>query len=1172
MKKIFLILFLPFLALAQTQTENYIKTTTYKGAGATLPVVQVSYFDGLGRPIQQVAHAQSGTGKDIVTHIEYDAFGRQVKEFLPYVNTAPSLNYNTSANIEVGTFYNNANYENTLNPFSQKEYEASPLNRVLKQAAPGNDWKLGSGHEIKIDYQTNTATEVKYHNVTTTWMVSKGLYDVNIAQTTNYDANQLYKTITKDENWTAGNNNTTEEFKNKEGQVVLKRTYNATIAHDTYYVYDMYGNLSYVIPPKAEGAIDTVTLNNLCYQYKYDYRNRLVEKKIPGKQWEFIVYDKLDRPVATGPAFSPFANATANTIGWLITKYDAFNRPVYTGWQQATINETERKNIQNDQNILTTTLNETKQTSGTINGITAYYSNDVAPTAFKLLTVNYYDNYTFPNAPTLPTTLPNSTYPIAQNVKGLSTGSWVRVLTTDTATTGEASYTFYDDKYRAVSSFVKNHLGGYTQVDSNLDFIGKTNYTVTKHKYNASSTELTVREDFVYSAQDRLLTHTNKINSMPEQLLAANFYDELGQTSFKMVGAEVGQMPLQRIDYTYNIRGWLKTINDVTNSMSTAQTGSNPDLFAFKLNYNNPTRATALFNGNISESFWKTNSDNVLRKYNYSYDDLNRLKDAIYEKPDTNTPITNSYNESLDYDKNGNIQWLKRNGEYDDTVYSLQIDDLVYSYDTANNNPNKLLKILDKTNNKKGFKDDASGISDPVDDFAYDDNGNMTRDDNKKITTITYNHLNLPVKITFFGTNKFIEYLYNATGQKLQKKVTEASVVNTTEYLGGYQYRNIVLEFFPHAEGYVKNTVDNSGNNNYNYVFNYTDHLGNIRMSYGWDVATNSVKVLEENNYYPFGLKHNNYNVTKVSYGKSGLGSIVLCNCPSGYTKKYNGKNFEEELGLNFYDYGARNYMADIGRWGSIDPLAEKGRRWSPYNYAMNNPTFFIDPDGMLSQSFIDDLIKKSGSGETKWTNNDNGSFSSNTGESADTGESTNEPPVNVFTFMKSDIFNAVFNEANKKGNYKEGDGIFSIFGHGGPGYINNHNDKWSGTNAQSAVEFDEMMVALSPAYGKFAKNLNDPFTCTIYSCQSATNQGTEYPSLAQQISTRHPNATIIGFDGFAIYGNENKMSAITKISTNIKEKGNVTISDNKGYIVTFRGGKEIKRELYTEYKNRIKK
>jgi RHS repeat-associated protein len=115
-------------------------------------------------------------------------------------------------------------------------------------------------------------------------------------------------------------------------------------------------------------------------------------------------------------------------------------------------------------------------------------------------------------------------------------------------------------------------------------------------------------------------------------------------------------------------------------------------------------------------------------------------------------------------------------------------------------------------------------------------------------------------------------------------------------------------------------------------VFNYTDHLGNTRLSYTKDATTGSLKILEENNYYPFGLKHNSYNVD---------------NFQPGYKYQYNGKELQDELGLNSYDFGARNYDPALGRWMNIDPLAETSRRFSPYTYALNNPVFFIDPDGM---------------------------------------------------------------------------------------------------------------------------------------------------------------------------------------------------------------------------------
>lgn len=445
--------------------------------------------------------------------------------------------------------------------------------------------------------------------------------------------------------------------------------------------------------------------------------------------------------------------------------------------------------------------------------------------------------------------------------------------------------------------------------------------------------------------------HSQKINSTGVmQLITKNSYDELGNLISKNVGGTdvVNYTGLQQVNYSYNVRGWMTGINDVSNLVQASQP---KDLFAFKINYNSVQDETnytgrKMYNGNISETYWKTANDDVLRKYGYEYDDLNRLKKAIFQKPGSTTVVTNSYNESMTYDKNGNIMMLTRNGDYDDMDF--HIDDLNYTYI---NDSNRLMKVTDTTNCTSGFKDDSNGYNDTQDDYRYDNYGNMDKDDNKGITDIKYNHLNLPILITF-GTLGTIEYVYTAEGEKLEKTVTEngtPTIITTTKYLDGFQYVNNELNFFPHAEGYVTKT-----SSKYNYIFNFTDHLGNVRLTYS-DLDKDGVletdekivecsgsncityftsSILKENNYYPFGLEHGGYNDNNGQ--------------PYDYRYRFNQKEWQDELGLNWYDYGNRGEMSDIGRWGTMDSKAEFYFNSSPYVYASNTPVNAIDPDGNI--------------------------------------------------------------------------------------------------------------------------------------------------------------------------------------------------------------------------------
>ncbi|NAS12904.1 RHS repeat domain-containing protein [Poritiphilus flavus] len=325
---------------------------------------------------------------------------------------------------------------------------------------------------------------------------------------------------------------------------------------------------------------------------------------------------------------------------------------------------------------------------------------------------------------------------------------------------------------------------------------------------------------------------------------------------------------------------------------------------------------------------------------------LNRLELAAFNLGDNSQPHRYSTS-NITYDKNGNILSLTRKGHTNAgaTVLS-HMDKLEYYYDSGN----KLTRVKDSGHAVYGFKDSTADNQD----YWYDDNGNMVRDLNKGIGTssadgISYNHLNLPIQIKFDNSDqKKITYIYDAAGVKLRKVVEQPSVSSvTTDYAGNYIYENSTLQFFNHAEGYV----EPGGSGGYDYIYHYKDHLGNIRLSYSdvdadgaidvegvgqdldGDGTSQENEIVEENNYYPFGLQHKGYN-----------------NVVNGTRHQYMhaGKELQEELGANFYDFETRGYDPALGRFMQIDELSIVQTSWTPYHYNANNPIRFTDPTGLL--------------------------------------------------------------------------------------------------------------------------------------------------------------------------------------------------------------------------------
>jgi RHS repeat-associated protein len=888
-----------------TNTENYVYSKTYLDYNGTTPTKTsetVQYFDGLGRPKQVVNIKASPLGKDVVTPIVYDGFGRQVKDYLP-VPQSSTLNGAIIADPLANV--TNTPYS-TEKIYAEKVLENSPLDRILQQKQVGNAW---DNKPVQFQYDANTVADgVRKFTTTTIW--ENGATKTTLGENWLFTDGQLYKNTVTDED-----GNKTIEFKNGQGQVVMvRKIVSDTESADTYYVYNEYNQLAYVIPPLASIRGDIVTNttkhDELCYQYRYDGRNRLVEKKLPGKGWEYMLYDKQDRLVAT-------QDTVLKEKGqWLYTKYDQFGRVAITGIgtgyqrsvEQVTVDSFGSNNVTR---INTPFFNR--------QGIDVYYNNPDGswPNSSNwvtLLSLNYYDSYpgyyfnpSFPTDILGETTLTDTPTAEGLSTKSLPVMSLVKNIEDDNWT---KNYTYYDKKGRAIGSYSINHLGGYTKMDSKLDFAGMVKQSITRHKRLNGDTDKIITENFTYDHQNRLLSHTHQIDTNPVEYLAQNSYNEISQITNKKVGGGAPSSPLQSVDYAYNIRGWMTKINDPANLSG--------KLYGYEMKYQNPQSGGWIpkYNGNISEIDWKSSQDDVLRRYNYEYDPLNRLVGGYYLEPNSSIVWVGYFHEYYNYDLNGNITRLVRMGKpVAPQTTAQQIDELIYTYAG-----NRLITVSDASQNNSGYPLGGSTIS-------YDVNGNMTNHLDKGISLIQYNYQNLPKQITSSLGNT--SYIYRADGGKV-KKIFGSKI---TDYLDGFQYENAVLKFFPTSEGYF-----NFENNK--YIYNYTDHLGNIRISYFNNGS--GVEVLEENNYYPFGLKHEGYN--------------GLAGNPS-YQYKYNGKELQE---TGMYDYGARMYMPDLGRWGVVDPLAEKMTRHSPYNYAFNNPIRFVDPDGRQGT----DWIRKGGTWE----------------------------------------------------------------------------------------------------------------------------------------------------------------------------------------------------------------
>jgi len=893
-------------AVAPEQDGNTLMTRPLKDVKMT-----TQYFDGLGRPVQTVMKQGSletgGTATDMVSASLYDEYGRETKKYLPFV--ANNEGGNTS--ISDGAF--------KLNPFQQQQtfmtaqyggqgetvfygqtnYEASPLNRAEKSMAPGNSW-TGSGRGVEMKYSANTNVDNvkvwKCENVGGTF----GNYSIDAAVNGGvYADGELYKNATVDEH-----GKQVIEFKDKEGKVILKKVQLTATADNgtgknydgwmsTYYIYDDMGRLRCVIQPEGvkQLAISnwqpttpqwTNILNEQCFRYEYDARNRMIIKKVPGAGEVYMVYDARDRLVMTQDA-----NLRAQGK-WMVTKYDELNRPVETG-------------LWNNTTAFATHLSS------------AYTSSSYPATTsgYETLTITHYDDYTglpaglsayLANWNTHFANTDNNNWPYPQlpqqsnATKGMVTWTQTRVLGTSTFLN---TVIYYDEKGRTIQTQSTNISGGTDVNTTQYSWAGQALVMVQKQqKAGANTQEHVVITKMAYDDLGRVLTVKKTVNSTiggtavnkPEQLVLTNKYDKLGQLKEKQLGAGPGT-PLWGagglLKYDYNIRGWMLGMN-----RDYVRDASSNSYFGFDLGYDKAnnnliggqTYSNPQYNGNIEGMVWKSKGDGEKRKYDFYYDAANRLLRGDFTQYTSGTFNQNAgvnYNMKMGdgvdplsaYDANGNIkqmqQWgLKIGG-------SQQLDNMRYTYIPGTN---KLKSVTDFNNDVQTILGDfktnaihpqftaksaltpasAPASFEAIEDYSYDANGNLVKDNNKDIISIEYNHLNLPQTIQLTppvnGSNgsRTIYYTYDAAGNKLKKVVSESHGLGvnktvTTQYINGFVYESKItnqggspepddytdkLQFLGQEEGRIRYSppVGGAGGGTLQYDYMLKDHLGNVRM------------------------------------------------------------------------------------------------------------------------------------------------------------------------------------------------------------------------------------------------------------------------------------------------------------------------------------------------------
>lgn len=944
----------------------YIKTDIIRVSGASndagidamLPnqkQTTYTYLNGLDAPLQKVSCLATVNDQDIIQPYQYDQWGQRSIDYLPYADynrNNPSGSYRNTALADQQNYYTSNNTSINANavandamPFNQKLFENSPLYRMM---GIGN---YGSGFQPAQDDNSQHYTVISYRSNTS---ADKVMINPVTSNTVFYSANALSVTDFKD-----GDGVEVLVFKNSNGQTFLKRQVSGQANepyYDTYYIYNPDGNVAFIIPPKASFLISSGTTNvnaaplcNLIYRYGYDQLGRLITRKVPNSGVKSFIYDPMNRIVLVQDG----NQGQTGVNQWYYIKYDAANRPISRGIY------TDNNNLGQAvmQRYVDTNYGSVNHETRSSDASNKYYTNFCFPSQnLTPLAFAYYDDYDLTQIGSafyqyqvqdLGSEEPKPT----ANTGGMMTMILKRSIGSGINNVWLTNVYFYDKHSNIIQIQSNNHLNltPFAVTDFTTyspDFTGKPQVIkITKVTGAGTVNTNTVVSAIAYDDKNvKVKSIVQTYNNQAPKLVSSYDYNDFGQLITKHLGGNGSGCFLQNLDYRYNIRGQLSSINNSTLSNDGGITNSdNADIFGMTYLYdvtdlnlsNQPS-----YTGRVTAVKWMFKYNNGAstsneKSYVYQYDNLGQLNGARYAEraPASSTYAFNlnmhNYDESgIAYDDDGNITRLQRNAA-DANGTSAPLDNLTYTPDV--NYPDRLYQVSDAvpTVSSSGFNNLDN--PDQTKSYQYDANGNLTQDPYKNIS-IEYNLINKIDNIAAPDVNNSaINYSYDASGTVLKKQISKnGAVQNTTDYIDDFVYTNGVISYFNMPEGRVVNL---NGTLAPEYII--ADAQGNARFSFQDNGACTPL-IIQENSYYGF--------------GEVMPGSLVPQSSQTAPNNNlYNGNSEWQNEFANLPDYyqsGSRNYDPALGRFISVDPMAEDNESLNVYHYAMNNPVMFNDPTG----------------------------------------------------------------------------------------------------------------------------------------------------------------------------------------------------------------------------------